>query len=103
LNTGDFCPLIQATSADNARTAWDVFCAEKAIERDMNIAFKQTMPHLPTQGPLAIVHRANRAIAIKNAAKQQVIAMLDIMLDFPNIRPINLSNAVVDTPSSSAC
>jgi hypothetical protein len=101
LKTGAFCPLIQAASADNARTAWDIFCAEKATAQDMNITFKQAMPHLPTQGPPTATHRASKASAIKNAAKQQVIAMLDILLDFPNARSINRSNAVADTAGSS--
>jgi hypothetical protein len=95
--------LIRATSADKARTAWDIFRAEKAIVPDMNITFKQAMPHLLTQGPPIVLQSANKASAVKNAVTLQVIAMLYALLDFPNARSIKRSNAVVDTPGTSAC
>jgi hypothetical protein len=101
LNTGAFCPLIQAASADNTRTACDIFRAEKAIAPDMNITFKQAMPHLSTQGSLVTLHRANKASAAKNTVTPQVVAMLDTLLDFPNTRSIIRSNAATDTAGSS--
>jgi hypothetical protein len=93
--------LIRAASPDNARTAWDIFRAEKAIAPDMNITFKQAMPHLSTQEPPIVLQSANRVSAAKNAVTPQVIAMLDTLFDFPNVRSINRSNAVADTLESS--
>jgi hypothetical protein len=47
--------LNRAASPDNARTACDIFRAEKAIAPDMNITFKQAMPHLLTQEPPVVL------------------------------------------------
>jgi hypothetical protein len=93
--------LNRAASPDNARTAWDIFRAEKATTQDMNITFKQAMPHLSTQEAPVVLQSANKASAAKNAETPQVIAMLDILFDFPNVRSINRSNAVADTFISS--